>query len=289
MSKLVESNKETDNFEVEKSETEKSEISAITTEIEKQTKQVSTDERLSDSKHIGELFDKVLLKEINPEAIRGDQTLQKLLQEIKIRKSSLRDAQTGCFWFLYMDMIDSLKQFIKAKRTGKWELHLKVIKEMLPFFAAAGHNLYLKSGYIHLQQMTELQKTNPEVYHHFTMGNHVVRRTGKVWAGLPTDKVIEQVLMHSFKFLGGMTRGHGMSESQRAQLLLSMPACAKINNAMQEFTDQIVESNEQHKDMFGARIKRNVKDVTLSWTILQNEIHLQVKMKRALEILKQEH
>ena len=35
MSKLVESNKETDDFEVEESETEKNEISAITTEIEK--------------------------------------------------------------------------------------------------------------------------------------------------------------------------------------------------------------------------------------------------------------
>ena len=44
---------ETDDFEVEKSETEKNEISAITTEIEKQTKQVSTDKRLSESKHIG--------------------------------------------------------------------------------------------------------------------------------------------------------------------------------------------------------------------------------------------
>ena len=39
-----------------------------------------------------------------------------------------------------------------------------------------------------------------------------------------------------------------------------MPACAKINNAMQEFTDQRVESNEQHKDMFDARIKRDDKD-----------------------------
>ena len=161
-----------------------------------------------------------------------------------------------------MDMLDSLKQFIKAERTGNWELHLKVMKDMLPFFAAAGHNLYLKSGYIYLQQMTELQKTNPEVYHHFTMGNHVVRRTEKIWAGLSTDLVIEQVLMHSIKSVGGMTRGRGMNEAQRAQWLLSMPACAEINSAMQEFTDQIVESNEQHKDMFDARIKRDDKDRT---------------------------
>ena len=94
------------------------------------------------------------------------------------------------------------------------------------------------------------------------MGNHVVRRTEKFWAGLSTDLVIELLLTRSIKSVGGMTRGREMSESQRAQWLLSMPACVEINNAMQEFTDQIVESNEQHKDMFDARIKRDDKDRT---------------------------
>ena len=75
---------------------------------------------------------------------------------------------------------------------------------MLPFFDAAGHNLYMKSGYIYLQQITELQETTPEIYQHFTMGNHVVRRTEKFWARLSTDLVIEQVLMRSIKSVGGL-------------------------------------------------------------------------------------
>ena len=115
---------------------------------------------------------------------------------------------------------------------------------MLPFFAAPGHNLYLKSGYIYLQQMTELQSTNQEVKHHFTKGNHGVRQTEKKWTELSTDLVIKQVIMRSIKSVGGMTTGRGMSEFQRAQWLLSMPACAEINNAMQEFTDQIYESTK---------------------------------------------
>ena len=82
----------------------------------------------------------------------------------------------------------------------------------------------------------------------------------KFWAGLSTDLEIEQVLMRSKKSVGGMTRRRGMSESQRAQWLLYMKACAERNNAMQEFTDQIVESKEQPKDMFDARIKRDDKD-----------------------------
>jgi hypothetical protein len=40
--------------------------------------------------------------------------------------------------------------------------------------------------------------------------------------------------MRSVKTTGGMTRGKGMSEQQRAQWVLSMPACSSINLAMQK-------------------------------------------------------
>jgi hypothetical protein len=52
-----------------------------------------------------------------------------------------------------MDMINIMKMFIKAERTGDWQLYLYSLEKMLPFFAASGHNLYLKSVYCHLQQM----------------------------------------------------------------------------------------------------------------------------------------
>ena len=54
-----------------------------------------------------------------------------------------------------MRMVDLLRQFLKAERTGNWHLHLKSLQEMLPYFAAAGHNLYTKSVHIYLQQMIQ--------------------------------------------------------------------------------------------------------------------------------------
>ena len=39
---------------------------------------------------------------------------------------------------------------------------------MLPFFAAAGHNLYAKSARIYLQKMLKLEATHPEVYANFS-------------------------------------------------------------------------------------------------------------------------
>ena len=47
--------------------------------------------------------------------------------------------------------------------------------------------------------------------------------------------------MRSVKSVGGLIRGRGMSETQRAQCLPSMPACPDINNAMQEFTGHILD------------------------------------------------
>ena len=45
------------------------------------------------------------------------------------------------------------------------------------------------------------------------------RRTGRYWAGLSSDLVIEQdlVLMRSMKSTGRLTRGRGICESERTQ------------------------------------------------------------------------
>ena len=97
----------------------------------------------------------------------------------------------------------------------------------------SGHNLYAKSAYNYLQSMCKLEQTNPEVYEAFVRDHHVSRRSDRFWAGLSTDLVIEQVLMRSVKTTGGLTRGRGMGETQRTSWLLSMPACAEMNAAMQ--------------------------------------------------------
>ena len=70
---------------------------------------------------------------------------------------------------------------------------------MLPYFAAAGHNLYLKSAHVYLQTLCQLRDNNPRVYEAFKKGHHVIRRSDRYWAGLSTDLVIEQVLMRSVK------------------------------------------------------------------------------------------
>ena len=163
------------------------------------------------------------------------------------------------FW-LVTPTYDILRKYLRAERTGNWQLHLEAISDMLPYLAASGHNNYTKSALLYLQQMSHLDQHHPEVYQHFKNGMHVVRRSDRYWAGLSTDLVIEQVLMRSIKSSGGLTRGRGMTEQQRLVWSLSMPACAEVNRVMQELTGVSYNSGEQNKDITVARQTRDWKD-----------------------------
>ena len=51
-----------------------------------------------------------------------------------------------------------------------------------------------------------------------------------------------------------------MTETQRLMWVLSMPACANINNAMQKTSGVSYETSDQHKDVTKARQLRDVRD-----------------------------
>lgn len=177
--------------------------------------------------------------------------------------------RTANLWFQYMDMVGILRDFIKAERTGNWNLHLQSVRNMLPYLAASGHNMYVKSAWIYLHQMESLKENKPEIASLFEAGYHVIRRTDKYWAGISSDLAIEQALMRSIKTTGGLTRGRGMTESQRALWILSMPDCAEMNNAMQTFTGSNFYSSEQHKEDGISRQKRDTKDTLIFTSFLE--------------------
>ena len=118
----------------------------------------------------------------------------------------------------------------------------------------------MKSAYLYLQLMCDLHKTHPDVHKSFQDGLHVVRKSDRYSSRLSTDLVIEQVLMRSLKTSGGLTRGRGMTEAQRLAWVMSMPTCAEVNSAMQNPTDIVNNTSEQHKEATKARQERGHKD-----------------------------
>ena len=118
---------------------------------------------------------------------------------------------------------------------------------MLPYLAASGHKHYTKCVWIYLQQISKIEDEHPTVYLHFIQGLHVVRRSNRLWAGLPIDRVIEQALMRTLKTTGGLTRGRGMAEKQNLTWEMAMPACAKVNKIMQDVTESTLTQGSKIK------------------------------------------
>ena len=103
-----------------------------------------------------------------------------------------------------------MKQFIRAERTGNWQNHLMVVRQMLNLFSATTHFQYAKSARLYLQLMDELPIDFPWLYNLFQQGYYTIRKSDRFWAGLWTDLVIEQSLMRTAK-----SRGGGVNQSLR--------------------------------------------------------------------------
>ena len=123
-------------------------------------------------------------------------------------KEELKAHPTGELWIQFMDIVDLIRESHRAQRTSHFMLYLKSLQKRLPYFPASGHNNYAKSGYIFLQDMIALKDTNPEAYKLFSDGLIFVRRSKRYWSAIPSDLVIEQVLMASLmNIMSGLTYG----------------------------------------------------------------------------------
>ena len=231
-------------------------------EAESSLEVVATDlcSRNSDLQEDFILCEKLMNNSHSVHQVCQTEVIQKLKESLKSNVCSLQSSRTASLWLQYLDIIDILRNFIRAQHIGNWELHLQSLSDMLPYLAASEHNHYTKCVWIYLQQMSKLEDEHPTVYRHFMQGLHVVRRSNRLWAGLPTDLVIEQALMRTLKTTGGLTRGRGMTEQQRLTWLMAMPACAEVNKIMQDVTGINYNTGEQNKDMSVTRQDRDWKD-----------------------------
>ena len=109
------------------------------------------------------------------ENIQNSHVMQDIDQKLTACKDAMQNQPTAKLWLQYLEMISILQTFIKAERTGNWQLHLKTIHRMLPYLAATGHHNYTRALHLYLSSMSKLQKQHPEVYQHFQNGLHIGR------------------------------------------------------------------------------------------------------------------
>jgi hypothetical protein len=146
------------------------------------------------------------------------------------------------------------------KRIVDWDLHLYSSSLMLTLLAVTGHNNYAKSMQLYLQLMADLPQSLPELHEHSSSGGHVVRPSGKMLAGIPSDQAIEQCMMRALNSRAGVTHARGASKSVRLTWVKTVHKCATVHSAPAELTDlQYSHDNLHHPKMGKSRDMRNYK------------------------------
>ena len=213
-------------------------------------------------------------------------SLNKLNESVQnLRKRLGKESRTAKLWLQYMDYVAIYRLYIRAARTGDWNLHLSSTSKMLNLFAATGHIHYAKSARLYLQMMTELPKTHPWLHERFSEdGLFVVRRSDRFWAGIWPDLSIEQIMMRALKSRGGLTRGRGFTESVRTMWVYTMHEGANYHNALCTSTNNQHKTSEQHTDLGYSRRQRDFKDLQIisTWLKVHNPFSENIQSLQAL-------
>ena len=153
------------------------------------------------------------------------------------------DFENAKLWLRCMDYIEIIKDFICCERLGMWDAHMNAVTALLNLFAATCSLCQVCSPLCpgNAQASVNSSLASPEVCRRIS--HCTVRRSERLWAGLWTDIVIEQVLMRSLKSQCGLTRGRGMTESVRQQ---RMHDCAAIHDEMASLTGTQHTTSHQH-------------------------------------------
>ena len=194
-----------------------------------------------------------------------DEDFRKVTAEFEKELEILEKTNPTCkLWVQYCKMVLIVNDFMYAEKTGDWELHLKTVERMLPFFHATGHFPYAKSAQLYLKDMKDLkEKMNSTEYQKFTKdGFWTARRTNKFYSGIFTDQTIEQTLMRQLKFEGGLFR-RGVTESVAYQWIRGFIFTKDIIEGLEKFTSCTSDRNYQHKDSSDNRIQLDSKALEL--------------------------
>lgn len=76
-------------------------------------------------------------------------------------KKRSEENPTFSFWSTYIDMVLLLLLFIRATRTSNWQLHLSVLRSMIPWFFATDRINYSRYGPCYWLEMSLLERTHP--------------------------------------------------------------------------------------------------------------------------------
>ena len=145
--------------------------------------------------------------------------------------------------------------YIRAEKEGEWLLHLQAVKQMLPYFFAAGHHNYARYATNYLNDMYGLPE---EVHQKFMKGLHVARLKSGFFNGIWSDMLIETTYMKFGKSFGGLV-GITLKPKSVLRWAYSFHKLSSMIKDLKEIDDKS-SSTWKHKEEYSGRMKSDLKD-----------------------------
>ena len=151
---------------------------------------------------------------------------------------------TAKYWSMFIDMVQVLKRYIRAERSGNWKEHLVEVQNMIPFLVSARHVKYANCLPEYLHDMQQLEETHPEVYLHFSNGNFPVYQSQSSFCGTWTDLTLEQTYNKEGKT--SLFKGISQNESAREKYIKAAPLLTKVSEAVKDMAHISSASSGHH-------------------------------------------
>ncbi len=155
------------------------------------------------------------------------------------RKRLASTSPTFKYWDIIYQFEILMCIFIRAQRTGNFNLYLDALEALVPWFFALDHINYARWIPVHIRDMKFLPDSIKDEFQRFW----VVQKTSNVFSSIPIDQAHEQ----NNRLVKGAGGAVGLTENPNAlkRWTIAGPEQARI---LTEFEDQFMESKkDSHK------------------------------------------
>lgn len=213
-----------------------------------------------DLDRIKSLHELLLNGEYEVDALEMECAVEQLTEILAGLQADLAaESRTAKLWMEYLQMVRLMLLFLRAERTGNWELHMYCVAAMIPVFHAGGHLAYAKCSRLYHSQMKQLSTVmDEEQYANYTTSGYwTIRRSDRFWAGNFTDQTIEQVLMRMLKTRGGLKHGRGITSGTQSKMVHIIPRTVPVCESLEDFCGIHSQTSDQHTDLRASTTARD--------------------------------
>ncbi|KAL9957037.1 hypothetical protein ACROYT_G038621, partial [Oculina patagonica] len=220
----------------------------------------------------GSACDKSPKKEVEIASSRMEEVIKSLSVIGKMKTFEEENSQIPEFQVFrhYMQMVMEMMQFIRAIRTGDWQLHLTSLQLFTKYFFAHDRINYARMIPLYLAEMSMLPESDPEIYEEFRKGNWAVNKNPDVpFCALGADHALEQI-NRSMKVSGGLV-GITLNPNARTKFFLIAPELARLAEDAKEMAGTTpAKEGTRHHTLSASVISREEKNIEQLVTTMED-------------------